>query len=360
MDRVNEIANMSDSELFGSDDEDEDGEGADPEADLAAALKDTNKTMRESTTSAESEYPGPADDVPPLDDTAEPEDIIKASEAEFERLEASVAANKAAEAQKRAKDEEAKRAAEEAEAKAREEAAAALSPEERKWREVARLEALEDAMRGEAETSTLEHCLAVSGQRRVRLQLLVQTRGGCDSDLDIDVRAAATSFCPRGTQSALKQPRQLTDNTTCRSCASRSSTRRGWASLAAQARRRHSRTCSRMCPDPSLPRSAGASTASSSPPCPCAPSRRRAWTPTTARRAPRRGSPGRSARSGPRGHRSRASTAPSGGCRTVRAAAVAHALVRFHANLIGGRGTSTLAPTATAPTAWSSSKLPRG
>ena len=319
MKRVEEIRNATDEELFGGGDEEENGsEEADPQADLAAALKDTNRMLRESKNEKETDYPEPGDDVPELDDDAEPEDIIKAAESAYEELEASVASNKEAEAKRVAAEAEEQREREAERERARQAAEAALSPEERRWREVARLEAIEDAMRGEPVTSTLEHCLAVSGQRRVRLQMLAQTRGGLDGDLDVDVRRPrrAPENAPAGPANArifFQRCRRA-----CRCCASRSSTRRGWARRVARPARRRRSPRSRTCHDPTPPRCAEASTATSSPPCLSAPSRRRAWTPTTARRARRRGSRERWRRSGQRRRRSRRSTAPRGGCRTVR------------------------------------------
>lgn len=44
---------------------------------------------------------------------------------------------------------------------------------------------------GAAKVATLEHCLAVGGQERVRLELLLETRGGRREELDVQVRACA-------------------------------------------------------------------------------------------------------------------------------------------------------------------------
>jgi hypothetical protein len=41
---------------------------------------------------------------------------------------------------------------------------------------------------GPAKVATLEHCLVVGGNERVRLQLLLETRGGRREELDVQVR----------------------------------------------------------------------------------------------------------------------------------------------------------------------------
>lgn len=42
--------------------------------------------------------------------------------------------------------------------------------------------------------ATLEHCLALGGKERVRLQLLLETRGGRREELDVQVCCAMLSF----------------------------------------------------------------------------------------------------------------------------------------------------------------------
>lgn len=45
----------------------------------------------------------------------------------------------------------------------------------------------ECAAAGAGKVATLEHCLAVGGQERIRLQLLLETRGGRREELDVQV-----------------------------------------------------------------------------------------------------------------------------------------------------------------------------
>eukprot|EP00892_Ulva_mutabilis_P006349 jgi/Ulvmu1/4086/UM019_0065.1 len=58
---------------------------------------------------------------------------------------------------------------------------------EEEWQEVAREEMLQEQLRGTCKVAVLEHCLAESGSERVRLQLLLQTRGGRSEELDVQV-----------------------------------------------------------------------------------------------------------------------------------------------------------------------------
>jgi hypothetical protein len=59
--------------------------------------------------------------------------------------------------------------------------------EDAEWREVARAEMLEERYRGMAKVAPLEHCLSVGSHERVRLQVLLETRGGREEELDVQV-----------------------------------------------------------------------------------------------------------------------------------------------------------------------------
>lgn len=56
------------------------------------------------------------------------------------------------------------------------------------WKEVARQEMEMTNAMGEQKVTPVEHCIAIGGSQRVRMQLLLQTDGGHDSELDVEVR----------------------------------------------------------------------------------------------------------------------------------------------------------------------------
>lgn len=72
-------------------------------------------------------------------------------------------------------------------------AADAGSDEE--WQEVARHEMIEEQMRGSCKVAEVEQCLAEGGHERVRVQLLLQSSGGRQEELDIQARAPLSPRC---------------------------------------------------------------------------------------------------------------------------------------------------------------------
>lgn len=62
------------------------------------------------------------------------------------------------------------------------------SDDDEEWLEVARYEMLEEQLRGTAKVAVVEQCLAEGGRERVRVQLLLQSTGGRNEELDIQAR----------------------------------------------------------------------------------------------------------------------------------------------------------------------------
>jgi hypothetical protein len=58
--------------------------------------------------------------------------------------------------------------------------------EEAAWRDVARADLI-DSPAGGSKVTIVEHCLAMSGRERIRLQLLLEVVGGHDSELLLEV-----------------------------------------------------------------------------------------------------------------------------------------------------------------------------
>ena len=75
------------------------------------------------------------------------------------------------------------------------------SEDDEEWQEVARYEMIEEQLRGSAKVAEVEQCLAEGGRERVRVQLLLQSSGGRNEELDIQARPAspaAACWCPCG------------------------------------------------------------------------------------------------------------------------------------------------------------------
>lgn len=70
------------------------------------------------------------------------------------------------------------------------------------WQEVARVEAIEEHLQGTCKVGVVEQCLSETGRERVRIQLVLQSRGGRSEELDIQAR-------PSHPVSRLPQPELL-------------------------------------------------------------------------------------------------------------------------------------------------------